>query len=119
MPRAQDRELLRAVGGRIRQLRQARGWTQEDLAVRTQLQPSAVSRIESGRAGFTLTMGATLARALGVSLGRIVDAPPPSDLTSDEAALIDAWRLLPVERRRALLEVVEWCRSPPDVLREP
>ncbi len=115
MPRRRDLLLLRAIGERIRALRQSRGWTQEQLASRTRLQASAVSRIESGDLGFTLSTGAALARALGVGYGRFFDEPDVATgpTTAEELALLDAWRRLPPERRRVMLELLDWCATAP------
>ena len=112
VPRRRNLDLLREIGVRIRALRAARGWTQEQLATRARLQASAVSRIENGELGFTLSTGAVLARALGVSYARFFAETAANDpLSTDERLLLDAWRRLPPDRRDTLLSLVEWCGS--------
>ncbi len=109
MPRRRDLDLLHEIGVRIRSLRGARGWTQEQLAARARLQASAVSRIESGELGFTLSTGAVLARALGVSYARFFADPSSEPLSVDERMVLDAWRRLPHDRREVMLTLLDWC----------
>jgi XRE family transcriptional regulator, regulator of sulfur utilization len=54
------------VGDKIRELRQARGWSQENLAQRVGVVQSAISQIERGTAGPTLSTLFDIARALSV-----------------------------------------------------
>lgn len=74
-----------------------------------------MSRIESGDLGFTLSTGAALARALGVAYARFFDEPVEGagPMTPEEHALLDAWRRLPPERRRVMLDLLEWCATAP------
>src|SRR6266536_835805 len=54
------------VGQRIRAIREARGWTQSDLAARLQRTQTAVSYWESGRRSLSLDDLVEVARVLGV-----------------------------------------------------
>lgn len=56
------------VGARLRQLRQARKLTQEDLAERAGLSYKFIGEVERGRGNPTLTTLASLSEALGVGL---------------------------------------------------
>ncbi|HVM27155.1 MAG TPA: helix-turn-helix transcriptional regulator [Mycobacteriales bacterium] len=62
---------------RLRTLRQARGWTLDDLAARSHVGASTISRIETGQRRLALDQLVTLARALGV---------PVDDLLADDDA---------------------------------
>ncbi len=53
---------------RLRTLRQARGWTLDDLAARAHVGASTISRIETGQRRLALDQLVTLARALGVTI---------------------------------------------------
>lgn len=53
--------------------RQALGWSLAETAVRADLHRSTIHLIEQGRRGVTLGAAARLARALGLSLGRLID----------------------------------------------
>ena len=60
--------LLRALGWRVRQLRESKEWTQETLASRAGLDRSYVAGIEAGLRNPSTKALAKLARALGVTL---------------------------------------------------
>lgn len=64
----------KAFGNRIRELRQAKGMTQEDLADRCGLFRTYMSRIETGKANPTLTMIHALADSIGVPVQALFDA---------------------------------------------
>ncbi|CAA9349992.1 MAG: hypothetical protein AVDCRST_MAG29-2181 [uncultured Nocardioidaceae bacterium] len=53
---------------RLRVLRQARGWTLDDLAARAHVGASTISRIETGQRRLAVDQLVTLSRALGVSV---------------------------------------------------
>ena len=61
-------ELEKTARRRLRSLRQARGWTLDDLAARAHVGASTISRIETGRRRLALDQLVTLARALGVTV---------------------------------------------------
>jgi len=73
---------LRAVGPRIIDLRNRRGWTQRTLARQTGLRPAQLSKIERSRKLPQLDETVLLARALGVGLDELVfgRAPRPEML---------------------------------------
>jgi transcriptional regulator with XRE-family HTH domain len=68
-----SRQLLDRLRCNLRQARQARGWSQADLAAQLGVSKSLISRIEQGRANITLATVEQLASALGVT---------PADLLS-------------------------------------
>ncbi|MEE1940040.1 XRE family transcriptional regulator [Streptomyces sp. TRM 70361] len=72
-------DVLAGVGPRLRALRQARGTTLKALAAETGLTPSTLSRLENGRLRPTLEQLLPLARAHGVPLDDLVQAPPTGD----------------------------------------
>jgi transcriptional regulator with XRE-family HTH domain len=57
---------------RLRTLRLARGWTLDDLASRSHLGASTISRIETGQRRLALDQLMTLARALGVTVDKLL-----------------------------------------------
>ena len=67
---------LDAVGPRLRALRQQRDTTLKDLSAETGISVSTLSRLESGSRRPTLELLLPLARAYGVTLDELVDAPP-------------------------------------------
>lgn len=70
MARYQQPPLRRAIGARLRELRQAAHITsQEALANQAGVHRTYVGRIERGESGVTVDMLATLLAAMSVSLG--------------------------------------------------
>lgn len=63
--------LLAALGWRVRQLREARRWTQETLAERADLDRSYVAGIEAGLRNPSVKAVAKIARGLGTSLAEL------------------------------------------------
>lgn len=72
-------QALDAVGPRLRALRKQRETTLADLSAATGISVSTLSRLESGARRPTLEQLLPLARAHGVTLDDLVDAPPTGD----------------------------------------
>ncbi|WP_017569054.1 helix-turn-helix domain-containing protein [Nocardiopsis halotolerans] len=72
-------QALDAVGPRLRALRQRRETTLVALSSVTGISVSTLSRLESGARRPTLELLLPLARAHGVTLDELVDAPPTGD----------------------------------------
>lgn len=53
--------------------REAREWSQEDLAHQAGIQPADISRIEAGKRDLRLSTIEKLAKALGIPPGRLLD----------------------------------------------
>ncbi|WP_274555380.1 helix-turn-helix domain-containing protein [Streptomyces spiramyceticus] len=71
--------VLTAVGPRLRALRRERGTTLAQLSETTGISLSTLSRLESGQRKPTLELLLPLARAHGVQLDVLVDAPATGD----------------------------------------
>ncbi|MGW6008350.1 helix-turn-helix domain-containing protein [Streptomyces sp. NPDC055210] len=78
MDEAIDRT-LDAVGPRLKRLRLNRSVTLTDLATETGISTSTLSRLEAGLRRPTLEQLLPLARAYGVTIDELVDAPPTGD----------------------------------------
>jgi len=61
------------LGRNVRQLREARGWSQEDYADRAGIHRTYVSDIERGRRNPTITVVEKLAAPLGVAPGELLN----------------------------------------------
>jgi transcriptional regulator with XRE-family HTH domain len=72
-------QALDAVGPRLRALRRQRETTLADLSNATGISVSTLSRLESGTRKPTLELLLPLAKAHGVTLDELVDAPPTGD----------------------------------------
>lgn len=92
---------LDAVGPRLKQLRQRRDITLADLAEETGISISTLSRLEAGLRRPTLEQLLPLARAHGVTLDELVDAPPTGDprVNLRPIAVGDGSTILPLTRR--------------------
>ncbi|MES2568770.1 MAG: XRE family transcriptional regulator [Verrucomicrobiota bacterium] len=66
------------LGNRIRRMRAERGWSLEVLANASGVSRSMLSEIERNQANPTLVVTMRIARAFGVTLGELVEAPAAS-----------------------------------------
>jgi transcriptional regulator with XRE-family HTH domain len=93
----QDGELDRMVRMRIRGLREALGWSLDELAARCYLSPSTLSRIETGHRRIALDQLAPIARALGTTLDQLVESAADDDVVirphRDEGRGVTTWLL--------------------------
>ena len=69
---ADERYSYTRFGKRVRELRKAQGWTQEELANRAGLDRTYIGRCETGRQNATLKTIYALAAALGVEPATLV-----------------------------------------------
>lgn len=60
-------DMRRLVGSNVRMLRQAKGWTQEELAERSGFSQHYISSLETGRRNPTVVSLFLLAQALGTT----------------------------------------------------
>ncbi|MYW00258.1 helix-turn-helix domain-containing protein [Streptomyces sp. SID3343] len=72
-------EVLNAVGPRLRELRRKRGMTLAELAERTEIGESTLSRLEGGGRKPTLELLLPLAEVYNVPLDELVGAPRTGD----------------------------------------
>ncbi|MEN9797231.1 MAG: hypothetical protein RL653_927 [Pseudomonadota bacterium] len=73
-----EAEIVRSVAGNVARLRQARAWTQEQLAERANLAPRYLQRVERGTVNISVTVLVQLARGLSVPASRLLR---PSSIT--------------------------------------
>lgn len=66
-------EIRRRVGQQIKVLREAKGWSQEELADKASLHRTYVSGVERGIRNPTLTVLERFAKAFSVSFGKLID----------------------------------------------
>jgi transcriptional regulator with XRE-family HTH domain len=92
---------LDAVGPRLKQLRHRRDITLSDLAQETGISTSTLSRLEAGLRRPTLEQLLPLARAYGVTLDELVDAPPTGNprINLRPIPCADGSTILPLTRR--------------------
>ena len=77
----QENDIRIRFGARVRQLRNGRGWSQEELADRAGLHRTYIGSIERGEQNISLLNIEKLAATLGVSLAELfspfTDKPAP------------------------------------------
>ncbi len=76
----QDIAIQKAFGKRVKELRDGKGMTQEDLADAANLFRTYLSRIETGTANPSLTVIHTLARALSEPVSSVLELPVRDDV---------------------------------------
>lgn len=91
---------LKELGGRIRVLREAKGWSQAELAALIGASQDAVSNWETGVRAPVLASVFRLAEALGVDPGALVGGRPIGD--QDERVLLERARTQVQELARTL-----------------
>jgi transcriptional regulator with XRE-family HTH domain len=111
MPRKRDPARIAQIGARVRALRQARGLTQEAVAEALGVQPTAVTRFETGAVGLSLTTLCELADVLGVPAGFLVGDDGPAGIVGDERLLLRDFRELDPAHRATVLAVLRWARA--------
>jgi transcriptional regulator with XRE-family HTH domain len=68
-------ETLQRLGGRVRELRADRGFTQLRLAERSGISRPSIANVEAGRQNISLRQLCALAAALGVGVEEILAGP--------------------------------------------
>ncbi|MET8876362.1 XRE family transcriptional regulator [Nocardia sp. NPDC004604] len=110
---------LDAVGPRLRTLRRQREITLADLSAATGISVSTLSRLESGARRPTLELLLPLARAHGVTLDELVDAPPTGDPRIHLRPITrHGMTMLPLTRRAGGIQAYKLV-IPADTRREP
>lgn len=98
---------LKAVGQRIKEAREAKGFTQEDLAAIVDLSPTHVSVIERGLKVAKLDTFVAIANALDVSADSLlidVVTQSTNGVTNDLSELLTK---LPLKEKRKILKAVK------------
>ena len=109
MPRRRDQGLLQEVGRRIVQARKDRGWSQEQLAESLEVEPTTLSRLETGHRAVSVSTLGRMAAALEVSLGDLLDVErelPATEHGPEQAELLRGFDKLEAGRRDLVLRLV-------------
>ncbi|HCG03670.1 MAG TPA: XRE family transcriptional regulator [Desulfovibrio sp.] len=72
-----EKQRLSALGAAIRHFREALGWSQEQLAERVELHRTYIGGVERGERNLCLLNILSIADALGVSPGRLIEVAFP------------------------------------------
>ena len=85
---------MQTIGDRVRELREAKGWTQDDLSEAAGIHRVTIAKYEAGKVEPKSTSLARLASVLGVEAGFLVGET--NEMTDDEREL---WELREQVRR--------------------
>ena len=97
-------------GCRLRELRKARGMTQQEVGEAADVEMKHISNIELGRGNPTLLMSSRLAEALGVSLLDLMDLEPEATPVAELRKQLDAMLDEADESRvRLLVRIARVC----------
>lgn len=91
---------------RIKEAREARGWTQEQLAAAMNTTQQTIQRWESGQTDPKSSVIVGISRVLGITVSFIMNIEESDEvrlLSADEHELIDYYRSLSTKAQRALL----------------
>lgn len=104
---------LRELGRRVKALREAKGWTQDQLAECSGVPQGTISRIERGRLKRqpSLENIVRLAKALGVRTSMLL-AEEPLLLDEDAQRVLLAMEHMPLYRRHDLVRISESLVDP-------
>lgn len=96
----------------IKELRKARGWSQEDLARALSFTNQHVSYLETGKRQLSESTIRRLAETFGCSYAQILDGRIEGVEDPAEMALLEHFRLLNDAQKKALVEFVRRSHDP-------
>lgn len=103
---------MKEMPNRIRELRTARGWSQELLASRVGCSKVQISDLERGNRGLDLEWMRRIAEALEVPPSHLMsDEDNPERLSPTERALIERYRMMPHGEQEMLERVADVQRT--------
>ncbi len=98
---------MKAVGMRIKEAREAKKLTQEDLAAIVDLSPTHVSVIERGLKVVKLDKFVAIANALDVSADSLLVDVVVHSIDGTSGELPEAFKELPLEERKRCLRAIK------------
>jgi len=112
-------KLRSLIGERIRMLRRNKDVSQEDLAVKAEINRSYLSLIENGKSSPTLDVAERLAQALGVETTELIVSAGKKHFTYDDAEGFETYPALSefladsdlMLMMNPNVEEIEWLRS--------
>lgn len=105
--RAPDPALAQRIGCRIREVREAAGITQQEMADRLCIAAATMSRFESGAITPKTATLVAMGKALGVSPSVFLESKELAGVPDgDEASLLDQYRKLAPQYRRVVRSLI-------------
>ena len=100
-------DMLKEIGGRIRQVRKNKGMSQLDLAEASGLSASFISNVEMGRQSMNIRALIAISNALGVSTDLLLRNNTPESLNISSEEFYQALADCSPKEREAILHLVQ------------
>lgn len=101
-------ETKKGLGKRIKQLRKAKGWSQQELADKSNMQYSYLGLIERGERNPTLEIIDKIAKGLGVEISQLFlfkeGLKPEAEVLEEK--VLDLFKLSDLKVKRRLLPII-------------
>jgi len=95
-----------SLKNRIKTMREARGWSLEMLALKSETSNQQISLLEAGKRRLTVDWLIRLSDALNCHPWELVDHVLPKPPASHEVVLLERFRGLPDNQQRAVLDLL-------------
>lgn len=92
---------------KIKQLAEARGWTEYRLVKESGLAPSTIANIYHRNTIPTLPTLETLCNTFGITLSQFFSEDERVSLSKEQSQLLEYWSALTPEQRNALLDLLK------------
>ena len=103
----QKQKITMDMARRIRYLRKTKGLSQEEVALRAELNPAYFGQVERGLKCPTVDTLFKIAQAMDISLSELVRTDDPQDDAAFLEAVQQTARCVPVEKRTQVLQVLK------------
>lgn len=104
----QKQEITKAVAARIKFLRHLRSMSQEDLALRAEINPAYFGQVERGLKCPTVDTLYKISKALDISLSELFRADTlPISITPKDQRLQELMSRIPENKREGVLKILE------------
>lgn len=100
--------MLTKIGRRIKNIRQLKGYTQEDLAERANLSLTCISRLENEKSMVSIEKLWTIAKTLDTDLGVLLcDYISKTATSAEEAELLSKFQTLSPDMRKSVIAFMD------------
>lgn len=96
----------------LREWREFKGWSQEELGEMVDVHQSKIARLESGKRALKAGFLRDLARVFGVPPSALLDVDPSSEDGAQTASMLLAWNELTNSQRSDVLRMVQALARP-------
>lgn len=98
-------------GQKVRALRKAKRWTQDDLGKKIDRKKSYVSQMENDLVGFSMEVAEAIAEAFDLPLALLLHPEIPIEDLQETSEFLEEFVALPPEKRKAVRQMILALRS--------